>query len=134
ALTHPGFLGLLGDRLVGEHPDPDLAAALDEARHRDTGRLDLARRQPARLQRLQPVVPEGHIGPAPGLAPHAPALHLAVLDLLRHQHGSCFLRPAACTARPSLPSRPGSTPRGPEFLFTSEPWHQALALVQPGLD
>src|SRR6185295_14519100 len=43
-------------------------------------------RQPARLERLQPVVAERHIGSAPGLAGHAPALLFAVLHFLRHQH------------------------------------------------
>ena len=47
ALAHARFLRLLGDGLVGEHPHPDLAAALDEARHRDAGRLDLPVGQPA---------------------------------------------------------------------------------------
>src|SRR5262249_42755564 len=86
ALAHSGFLRLLGNRLVGEHAPPDLAAALDEARHRNPRRLDLAIREPAGLERLQPVVPEGDIRAAPGLAGHAPALLLSELDLLRHQH------------------------------------------------
>ena len=68
ALAHAGFLRLLGDRLVGEHAHPDLAAALDEAGHRDARRLDLPIGQPARLERLQPVVAERHVGPAPRLA------------------------------------------------------------------
>ena len=88
ALAHAGFLRLLRDRLVREHAHPDLAAALDEARHRHARRLDLARRHPARLHRLQAVVAERDVRSAPRLAGHAPALLLAVLDLLRHQHRS----------------------------------------------
>ena len=42
--------GFCRDRLVGEDVDPDLAAALDLARHRDTGGLDLAVRDPARAR------------------------------------------------------------------------------------
>src|SRR5206468_8371219 len=86
ALAHARFLRLLGDRFVGEHAHPDLAAAGDEARHRDARRLDLAVGQPAGLERLQPVVAERHVAAAPRLAAHAAALLLAELDLLRHQH------------------------------------------------
>ena len=39
--THTGLGGLLGDGLIGEDLDPDLAAALDVAGHGDTGGLDL---------------------------------------------------------------------------------------------
>jgi hypothetical protein len=61
-----GSRRLLGDRLVREDADPDLAAALDVARHRDTGRLDLPVGDPARLQRLQAVVAERHVVAAGG--------------------------------------------------------------------
>src|SRR6185437_879643 len=40
--AHAGLRGLLRRRLVREDVDPDLAAALDLARHRDAGRFDLA--------------------------------------------------------------------------------------------
>src|SRR5688572_25032980 len=86
ALAHSGFERLLRDRLVGEHAHPDLAAALDEARHRHAGRLDLTGGHPARLHRLQPVVSERDIRAPPRFSGHATALLLAVLDLLRHQH------------------------------------------------
>src|SRR5829696_2214093 len=65
--AHPRLGRLLGDRLVWKDVDPDLAAALDLARHRDSGSLDLAVCDPARLQRLDPEVAE--------------------LGLLREQHG-----------------------------------------------
>ena len=45
--------GFFVKRLVREDVDPDLAAALDLARHRDTSRLDLAVRDPAALDRLE---------------------------------------------------------------------------------
>src|SRR6185369_10435618 len=67
ALAHARFLRLLGDRLVREHARPDLAAAGDEARHRDARRLDLAVGQPAGLERLEPVVAERHVGPRQAL-------------------------------------------------------------------
>src|SRR5690348_4522594 len=47
ARAHAGLGRLLRDALVGEDVDPDLAAALDLARHGDTSRLDLAVRDPA---------------------------------------------------------------------------------------
>ena len=56
--AHAGLGRLLREALVGEDVDPDLAAALDLARHRDTGGLDLAVRDPAAVDRLQAVVAE----------------------------------------------------------------------------
>src|SRR4029077_19347006 len=80
------FLRLLGDRLVGNPPPPDLAAALDRPRHRDASGFDLTVGQPARFGRLQPVVAERDLTAAPRLAAHAAALLLAELHFLRHQH------------------------------------------------
>src|SRR3954447_8934277 len=74
ALAHAGLGGLLRVRLVGEDVDPDLAAALDLARHRDTGSLDLAVGHPAVLQRLDAVVAELHGRLALGLAAAAAAV------------------------------------------------------------
>src|SRR5918993_5560088 len=54
--THASLGRLLGDGLVREHTDPDLAAALDRAGHGDTGRFDLAGGEPARLERLDSVL------------------------------------------------------------------------------
>ena len=47
ARAHAGLGRLLGHRLVGEDPDPHLAATLHVAGHGDTGGLDLALGQPA---------------------------------------------------------------------------------------
>src|SRR5207253_9297225 len=58
--AHAGLGGLLRVRLVREDVDPDLAAALDLARHRDTSRLDLPVRDPAAVDRLEAVVAELH--------------------------------------------------------------------------
>ena len=86
ARTHARLGRLLRDRLVGEHGDPDLAAALDVAGHRDTSGLDLAVGEPTGLERLDPVVAERDPRAALGGSGHAAALHLAVADLARHQH------------------------------------------------
>src|SRR5204862_1643532 len=51
-LAHAGLGGLLGDRLVGEDSDPDLATTLDVPRQSDTRRFGLPIRDPARLHRL----------------------------------------------------------------------------------
>src|SRR3970282_2061491 len=87
------------------------AVALDEARDRDAASLDLPRRDPAALGGLEAVVPESDVAAGPGRAAHAPALLLAVLDLLGHQHGVSPLRERS------------SGPRG-----------VGLAPVDPGLD
>src|SRR5258705_11401699 len=77
ARAHARLGRLLREALVGEDVDPDLAAALDLARHRDTGRLDLAVRDPAGVDGLEPVVaePDGRL--AAGVAGAAAAEHLA---------------------------------------------------------
>src|SRR5438477_3776959 len=87
ARAHASLGRLLREALVGEDVDPDLAAALDLARHGDTGRLDLAVRDPAGVERLEPVVAELDGRLAAREAPAAAAVHLAELRLLRHQHG-----------------------------------------------
>src|SRR4051812_17636859 len=60
SLTHAGLGGLLGDRLVGEDPDPDFATTLDVSRQSNTSGLDLPVRDPARLHRLEAVMTERH--------------------------------------------------------------------------
>src|SRR5215467_3580936 len=92
ALAHASLRGLLGHRLVREDADEDLPAALDTAGEGDAGRLDLAVGDPARLERLEPKIAEGQTRSALGLAPHAAALGLAILDALGHQHGVLRLR------------------------------------------
>src|SRR3954451_23481026 len=59
--AHARLGRLLRERLVREEVDPDLAAALDLARHRDTSRLDLPVGDPAVLHRLDAVVAELHL-------------------------------------------------------------------------
>src|SRR5262249_54223608 len=87
ALAHTRLERLLGHRLVGEDADPQLAAALQVAGDGDTGGLDLPRRDPRRLGRLQGVVAEGDVVAALGVALAAAPMVLAVFDLFRHQHG-----------------------------------------------
>src|SRR5581483_1259292 len=86
ALAHARLRRLLRVRLVGEDVDPDLAAALDLAGHRDAGRLDLAVRDPAVLERLDPVLAEVHGRLAGRLAAPVAAVVLPELRLLRKQH------------------------------------------------
>src|SRR5204863_3364902 len=86
--AHAGLGRLLRVRLVREHVDPDLAATLDLARHRDTGGLDLAVGEPTGLERLEAVLAELHALLTAG-EPGAPAaVLLAELDSLRRQHQS----------------------------------------------
>ena len=58
ARAHSYFGRLLGNRLVREQPQPDLAAALDEAGHGDTAGLDLTVGDVTALHHLQPVFAE----------------------------------------------------------------------------
>src|SRR5262245_15028479 len=82
ARAHAGLGGLLRIGLVGEDVDPHLAAALDLARHRDAGSLDLTVGDPTAVDRLQAVVAELHRRLALRVATAAPPVHLAVLRLL----------------------------------------------------
>src|SRR5213076_2513688 len=84
--AHAGLGRLLREGLVGIDVDPDLAAALDLAGHGDSGGLDLAVGEPARLERLQAVVAERH-GLLAAREPGSPAaVLLAELDALGRQH------------------------------------------------
>ena len=78
--------GFLVTGLSGIDVDPDLAATLDLAGHRDTGGLDLAVGEPAGLERLEAVLAELHLGLAARQPGPAPAVLLAVLDALGGQH------------------------------------------------
>src|SRR5262249_5598503 len=84
SLTHSGFGRLLSDRLIGKNPDPNLAAALDKTGHRHAGSLDLFAGDPGGLQDLESIFAERYRrAPSRETAP-APALLLAVLNLLRN--------------------------------------------------
>src|SRR3989440_2058809 len=91
--THPGLGRLLGDRLVREHGDPDLAATADVPRHGDTGRLDLPVGQVRRFQRLDAELAERHPGTALRRTVPVRVVRLAeaLRGLARHQHWSALL-------------------------------------------
>src|SRR4051812_33485673 len=114
ARAHAGLGRLLRRRLVREDVDPDLAAALDLARHGDTGSLDLAVGHPTHLEGLQPEVAELHLGLSLGLAAHAAALHLPVLGLLGEQHqlSAFFERDGFVSAGASSASAAGGSAAG----------------------
>ena len=92
ARAHTGLGRLLGDRLVGEDPDPHLSTSLDVAGHGDSGGLDLALGEPPRLERLDPEVAEVDGRGALGQTVEPTAMLLAVLDLAGHEHQSDSLR------------------------------------------
>src|SRR3954467_4283607 len=86
ARAHASLGRLLREALVRADVDPDLAATLDLASHRDTSRLDLAIGDPAGVEGLEPVVTELDGRLAARVAGPAAAVHLAELGLLRHEH------------------------------------------------
>ena len=65
ALTHPSLGGLLGQRLVGEDANPQLARTFDVATDGHSSGLDLPRRDPTALDRLQAEVAERHVAARP---------------------------------------------------------------------
>ena len=81
--THSGAGRLLGNGLVGEDLDPDLAATLDITGHGNTGCLDLVGGDPSRLESDQAVIALVDLVAAHGLTGHAAALNAAVLNTLR---------------------------------------------------
>src|SRR5690606_8357358 len=89
ALTgaHADFDRLLGDRLVGEHADPHLAATLDVTADGTACRLDLARGELTVCRCLQAVLAEADSVSAPAQAVVAALVYLAVLGSLGLQHG-----------------------------------------------
>src|SRR5690606_19180525 len=86
ALAHAHFDRLLGDRLVREHPDPHLAAALDVAADGTPAGLDLAGGDLPGLGRLEPELAEAHAVAVPRQALVAALVHLAVFGSLGLQH------------------------------------------------
>src|ERR1700693_511146 len=86
--AHASLGRLLRERLVREDVDPDLAAALDLARHGDTSGLDLPVRDPAALERFQPEVAVLDRELALGRATPAAAVVLAELGSAGEQHYS----------------------------------------------
>src|SRR6266849_2350765 len=117
ALAHTSFSRLLRDWLVWKYADPNLAAALHEARHGHTARFNLAVGDPPGFKHLQAEIPEGQRTAAPGLTGHAPALLLAVLHFLWHQHKSALPKTRPWFALPafwpeeSRPCTPSTSPR-----------------------
>src|SRR5690606_27763041 len=86
ALAHPDLGRLLGNRLVRKDPDPHPTATLDVAGHGAPRGLDLAGRQAAPADRLQPVLTEGNEGAAGRETLVAAFLFLAVLASFGLQH------------------------------------------------
>src|SRR3954471_13738423 len=113
--THAGLGRLLGEGLVREDVDTDLAATLDLAGHRDTSRLDLAVRQPPGFQGLDAVVAEVDGLLAAGEPVPATAMHLAELDALGRKHYRLIppLRSGRPPPRPPPPRPPPPPPRPP---------------------
>src|SRR5690606_1735743 len=60
-VTHTDFGRLLGDRLIGEHTDPDTAAALDVAVDSTTGCFDLTSGQTATIGGLEAIFTERNL-------------------------------------------------------------------------
>src|SRR6185437_9500780 len=97
-----GLGGLLGDGLVREDADPDLAAALHVTGDGDTSRLDLAAGEPARLERHEAELAKGEVRASVRHAAGAALLHLAVLGACRLKHDVPRLLAGAAAGRQHL--------------------------------
>src|SRR5690606_31472091 len=131
------FDRLLRDRLVGEHADPHLAAALDVAADGTTRGLDLAGRQLAGGGGLEAVLTEADSVRAPGQAVIAALVHLAVFGSLGLQHDLVPRLAFATRATRALAVATITTltARRIVLLFLANLGEvEDLALVDPGLD
>src|SRR5262249_49393611 len=86
ALTHTGFGGLGGHRLIPEDAKPHAATALGVAGDGAAGSFDLALRDPGRFKGLQRIFAKLNVSAARGLAGHAPAHLFTVFNPFWHQH------------------------------------------------
>src|SRR5262245_10228125 len=94
ARAHAHLGWLLGHRHIREDADPDAAGALHAAGDGTPRRLDLAGREPLRLDRLEAVGAKIQGGAALGVAMNATLVSLAVLGAYRLQHFSSVLSSA----------------------------------------
>src|SRR5262245_4667673 len=126
ALAHSRFQRFFGDRLVGEDPDVHLALAAKEVHGGDAPRLQLPRRHPVRLQRLQAVIAEGDIVPARGVPLQHASLLLAELDSLWHPgHQSILEKHKAQTDQ----RRPRARARAPAAFDST--WSSSWSVNMP---
>src|SRR5207245_4198098 len=91
AATHAGLGRLLGNRLVGEDANEDLATATHEARHHSAGRLDLPVRHPSRFGGLQAELAKRQVVALGGDAGPAASMELAIFDAGWEQHNCSLL-------------------------------------------
>src|SRR5262245_53363673 len=91
ARAHAHLGWLFGHRHIREDADPHPPGALHGAGNGAPRRLDLARRQPLRLDRLEAVGAEIERGSALGVAVNAALVRLAELGTGRLQHNRCSL-------------------------------------------
>src|SRR5690606_10199554 len=134
--AHSDFDRLLGDRLVGEHADPHLAATLDVAADGPARGLDLARGDLAVGGRLQAVLAEADGVAAPCQAVVAALVHLAVFGSLGLQHGRLprFTRRTRATVA-TVAAVTAVATRAIVLLFLADLGEiEDLALVDPDLD
>src|SRR6266496_445016 len=97
--SHARFRRLLRHRLIRKHSNPNLPAAFDMPRHRNTRCFDLPIRDPSRLEALQPVLTEANLAAAIRDPTHAAAHLLAMLNFFRHQHDDLSLGPLSTRTR-----------------------------------
>src|SRR5207245_4837489 len=90
AATHAGLGRLLGNRLVGEDANEDLATATHEARHHSAGRLDLPVRHPGRFGGLQAELAKRQVVALGGDAGPAASMELAIFDAGWEQHNCSY--------------------------------------------
>src|SRR5699024_7275453 len=95
ALAHPDLDRLVGHRLVGKDPNPQLAATLDVSSHRPSGRFDLTCRDETTRGCLQAVLAEADAVTHVRQPAVTPFLLLSELGTFRLQHRLALLARAA---------------------------------------
>src|SRR4051794_12625699 len=114
ARAHADFGGLLGDRQIREHADPDTTGALHVTGQRTTGGLDLTRSDAIRLHGLQPELAESQRRARRRNAVDAALMRLSELGLLWLHHGNKPSNlPRAADQAASRRERPPRSPPPP---------------------
>src|SRR5215472_5009884 len=132
ARAHAHFERLLRYRHVGKHPDPDPAGALHVPRQRAARRLDLARRHPLRLHRLEPELAERQIDRARRQALDTALVRLAEFGSHRLQHGGRLYSTRSRSSR--VAPRPAGFALGHFLVLRHRVVLHDLALEDPHLD
>ena len=89
-LSHPRFSRFFRNRFIRKNAEPDLSSPLNKPGHRDSSRLQLSCRDPARFHCLESELTEGKLGSTIGLSRQSTFHLFSEFYFLRTQHLESF--------------------------------------------